>query len=141
MSGQTSQKVMVEINNIVGKGVIEYTEHEKGEFISPIFFRSKSDGTSRLILNLKTLNEFLEYNHFKMETVHTVHIAAIYIDDNIVIGDTYEECLIGTIKTIKLFLKVGFIIHPEKTSLQPSQEITYLGFVFNSKEVLVTLTS
>ena len=76
-----------------------------------------------------------------METVHTVHIAAIYIDDNIVIGDTYEECLIGTMKTIQLFLKVGFIIHPEKTSLQPSQEITYLGFVFNSKEVLVTLTS
>ena len=113
----------------------------KKEFISPIFFRSKSNGTSRLILNLKTLNEFLEYNHFKTETVHTVHIAAIYIDDNIVIGDTYEECLIGTIKTIKLFLKVGFIIHPEKTSLQPSQEITYLGFVFNSKEVLVTLTS
>ena len=64
----------------------------KKEFISPIFFRSKSNGTSRLILNLKTLNEFLEYNHFKTETVHTVHIAAIYIDDNIVIGDTYEEC-------------------------------------------------
>ena len=68
-------------------------------------------------------------------------IVAIYIDDIIVIGDTYEECLIGTIKTIKLFLKLGFIIHPEKSSLQPSQEITYLGFVFNSKEILVTLTS
>ena len=68
-------------------------------------------------------------------------IVAIYIDDIIVIGDTYEECLIGTIKTIKLFLKLGFIIHPEKSSLQPSQEITYLGFVFNAKEKLVTLTS
>ena len=63
---------MTEINKLVGKGVTEYTEHEKGEFILPIFFRSKSDGTSRLILNLKTLNEFLEYNHFKMETVHSV---------------------------------------------------------------------
>ena len=211
MSGQASQKGMVEINKLVGKGVIEYTEHEEGEFISPIFFRSKSDGTSRLILNLKILNEFLEYNHFKMETVNSVvdliqpHcymtsidlkdayysvkiseedtkylkfyvgknfkfvvlpnglcsgprkftkltkppiaclriegvIVAIYIDDIIAIGDTYEKCLIGTIKTIKLFLKLGFIIHPEKSSLQPSQEITYLGFVFNSKEMLVTLT-
>ena len=65
MSGQASQNVMVEINKLVRKGVIEYTEHEKGEFISPIFFRSKSDGTRRLILNLKILNEFLEYNHFK----------------------------------------------------------------------------
>ena len=72
MSGLASQKVVVEINKLVGKGVIEYTEHEEREFISPIFFRSKSDGTSRLILNLKTLNEFLEYNHFKMETMHSV---------------------------------------------------------------------
>ena len=63
---------MVEINKLVGKGVIEYTKHEKGEFISPIFFRSKSDGTRRLILNLKILNEFLEYDHFKMETIHSV---------------------------------------------------------------------
>ena len=54
---------------------------------------------------------------------------AIYIDYVFVIGDNYEQCLVGTIKTIKLFLKLGFIIHPEKSSLQPSQEITYLGFV------------
>ena len=65
MSGQASQNVMVGINKLVGKGAIEYTEHEKGGFISPIIFRSKSDGTRRLILNLKILNKFLEYNHFK----------------------------------------------------------------------------
>ena len=47
-------------------------------------------------------------------------IVAIYIDDIIVVGDIYEECLIGTIKTIKLFLKMAFIIHPEKSSLQTS---------------------
>ena len=51
---------------------MEYTVHEKTEFISPIFLRSKSDGTSILILNLNNLNEFLEYNQFKMETVHSV---------------------------------------------------------------------
>ena len=65
-------------------------------------------------------------------------IVAIYIDDIIVSGDIYEECLLGTIKTIKLFLKLGFIIHPEKSSLQPSQEMTHLGFVFSSIEMLVT---
>ena len=58
MSCQASQNVMVEINKPVGEGVIEYTEHEKGEFISPIFFLSKSDGTKRLILNLKPLMNF-----------------------------------------------------------------------------------
>ena len=41
-------------------------------------------------------------------------IGVIYIDDNIITGETYEECLVSTIKTIKLFLKLGFIIHPEK---------------------------
>ena len=35
-------------------------------------FRSKSDGTRRLILNFKTINEILEYKHFKMVTVHAV---------------------------------------------------------------------
>ena len=72
MNGQASQNVMVEINKLVGEGVIEYTEHEKGEFISQIFFSLKSDGTSRLILNLRTLNEFLKYNHFIMEKGHSV---------------------------------------------------------------------
>ena len=72
MSGQPSQKVIEEINKLVCKGVIEYADHEKGDFVSPIFFRSKSDETSRLLLNLKTFKEFLEYNHFKMETVHKV---------------------------------------------------------------------
>ena len=72
ISGQALQKVMEETNKLIGKGVIEYTENEKREFISPIFFRSKSDGTSRLILNLKTLNELLENNHSKMMAVHSV---------------------------------------------------------------------
>ena len=63
---------MIEINKLIGKGVIEYIEHEKGDFISPMFFGSKPDETRRLILNLKNFNEFLEYNHFKMDTVHSV---------------------------------------------------------------------
>ena len=67
-------------------------------------------------------------------------IVAIYTDDIILIGETYEECLIGTIKTIKLFLKLDFLIPPEKSPLQCLQEITYLGFIFNLKKILVTLT-
>ena len=51
----TSRKKMVEISKLIGKG-------EKEEFISQIVFCSKSDGTSWLILYLKTLNEFLVHN-------------------------------------------------------------------------------
>ena len=47
------------------------TAHEEGEFISPTLLRSESDGTIRVILNYKSLNQTLEYN-FKMETIHSV---------------------------------------------------------------------
>ena len=40
--------------------------HEEGEFISPIFVTPKSDGGYRLILNLKSLNEYIDIEHFKM---------------------------------------------------------------------------
>ena len=43
-------------------------EHEQGEFISPIFLRDKNDGSHRLNLNLKCLNKYIEYKHFKMQT-------------------------------------------------------------------------
>ena len=69
MSGQASQKVIKETNKLIGKAIIEHTDHVKGDFISPIFFCSNSDETSRL---LKTFKELLEYNHFKMGTVHSV---------------------------------------------------------------------
>ena len=41
-------------------------------------------------------------------------ITAIYIDDLIIIGETYEECLTGSIKTIKMFLPFRSLIHPDK---------------------------
>ena len=42
-------------------------------FVSSVFFRSKSDGTSRPIVNLKKPNGFLEdKNTLKTVTVHLV---------------------------------------------------------------------
>lgn len=43
--------------------------HSNGEYISNIFIRPKKDGSFRLILNLKQLNESVEYHHFKMENL------------------------------------------------------------------------
>ena len=42
----------------------------KGEFISPIFLVPKKDGGSRPVINLKTLNSHIVYQHFKMEGLH-----------------------------------------------------------------------
>ena len=50
-----------EIKNLPQKGVIKKSQHEEGEFISPIFFVPKSDDSFRMILNLKRLNENMPY--------------------------------------------------------------------------------
>ena len=58
-----------QIENFLQTGVIETTSHCKGEYISKIFIRPKKDGSYRLILNLKNLNQFVQYHHFKMENL------------------------------------------------------------------------
>ena len=55
-----------------GKGVLELTEHEEGEYINTVFTRPKKDGSHRMILNLKPLNKFIEYKKFKMDTLKVV---------------------------------------------------------------------
>ena len=57
-----------EIEKFIQKGVINKVSHEKGEFISTVFTRPKKDGSHRMILNLKNLNTFVTYYHFKMES-------------------------------------------------------------------------
>ena len=52
--------------------MIQVSLHEPGEFISPIFLRPKSDRSYRMILNLKKFNEFVEYNHLKIDTLDAV---------------------------------------------------------------------
>ena len=45
------------------------------------------------------------------------YIVMIYFDVIFVIEETYEKCLISTTTTTKFFLKLCFIIHPEKNLL------------------------
>ena len=66
----------MEIQRLLLKGVMAHTSvHEEGEFISSIFVRPKKDGSYRMILNLKSLNQYAEYHHFKLGTIWTaVHM-------------------------------------------------------------------
>ena len=61
--------VAVEIDKLCLKGVLKVSSPEPGEFLSPIFLRPKPDGSHRMIFNLKLFNEFVEYHHFKMDTL------------------------------------------------------------------------
>ena len=62
-----------EIVQLLNKGVIVESPHSQGEFVSSIFVRLKKNGVDyRMILNLKELNKFIVYRHFKMDSLKTV---------------------------------------------------------------------
>ena len=68
------------------------------------------------------------------------HISVACIDDSWLMADNFAQCTKNVIDTISLLDKVGFVIHPEKSVLLPTQIITFLGFVLNSILMQVSLT-
>lgn len=64
--------VQAEVQNMLKLGAIVPSEHETDEFISTIFIVPKPGGKFRPVINLKYLNEFVHYDHFKQETFKIV---------------------------------------------------------------------
>ena len=54
------------------------------------------------------------------------HIIVCYIDDILIIGRTYEQCLQSLCESFKLLENLGFVIHPVKSQFIPKQIITFL---------------
>ena len=63
--------IAAEIKKLSEKGVIKEATHSTNEYISTVFTRPKKDGSHRLILNLKKFNQFVTYQHFKMESLQS----------------------------------------------------------------------
>ena len=42
-------------------------------------------------------------------------------------------------QTVNMFLKLGFVIHPTKSVLIPTQELKFLGFLLNSISMSIRL--
>ena len=61
------QQVQVEIDNMLEKGATCHTSYLKGEILSNVFLLGKKGGGNRPVINLKRLNQFIPYQHFKME--------------------------------------------------------------------------
>ena len=66
--------------------------------------------------------------------------SAVYVDDNILFGNKFEECLYNTKMTVALLRNLGFTVHADKSVFTPTQEIFFLGFVLNSEKMTITLT-
>ena len=54
------------------KGAVVPTEFEPGEYISTIFIVPKKNGKYRPVINLRFLNHFVHYDHFKQETFKVI---------------------------------------------------------------------
>ena len=64
------QSIDNELNEFLSKQIIEFSHHESGEIISPIFILPKKEqGKNRVIFNLKQLNESVVFRKFKMDTL------------------------------------------------------------------------
>ena len=61
------QRITVEVQTMLDKGAIEKTAQSPDQFVGHIFLRPKKNGTFRPVFNLKPLNRFIRYEHFKME--------------------------------------------------------------------------
>lgn len=79
---------------------------------------------------LKPVAEYLRSRHM---------ISVYYLDDIFCIGRTYAECFENIKLTLNLLENLGFIINYEKSSLVPKMQCKFLGFIFDSVKMTITL--
>lgn len=210
-NNRESEIITLEIEKLIQMGVVIKAEYEKGQFCSPIFVRPKKNGEYRMILNLKKLNEFIPYQHFKMDTFEKAlnliskdiymgsidlrhayysigiaveqqkffrfcwknelyqftacpnglacmprlftkllkpifaklrsegHVNSGFIDDSLLCGDSYSQCLENISDTESLMEKVGFVVNLEKSVTVPTKRIVFLGNIIDSEKMKVFL--
>ena len=63
-----------------------------------------------------------------------------YIDDSFIIADTKQKCDRAARTLSSIFIRCGFTLNLEKSFLEPSTKIIFLGFWLDSKNMQVSLT-
>lgn len=64
-----------------------------------------------------------------------------YIDDSFYTEDSEESAKETTLHAVKLFTRLGFVIHPKKSVFNPTQSLEFLEFELNSTSMTVCLTA
>jgi hypothetical protein len=93
------------------KGAVLEVQPELDSYVSTLFIVQKKDGGSRPVINLKNLNAYLPYEHFKMEGIHLL-----------------KDLLIRDDWLAKIDLKDAYFTVPINAEHQ-----RYLRFVWNNR--------
>uniref|UniRef100_A0A1Y1M5T5 Reverse transcriptase domain-containing protein n=1 Tax=Photinus pyralis TaxID=7054 RepID=A0A1Y1M5T5_PHOPY len=67
------------------------------------------------------------------------HTCVLFLDDFLLFGNSQKECHNNIMSTIKLLQNLGFIVNYKKSVLCPSTCVRYLGFLYNSTTMTVSL--
>ena len=67
------------------------------------------------------------------------HFCMGHIDDSFLMRYIYASCEENIVQTVNMFLKLGFVIHPTKSVLIPTQELKFLGFLLNNISMSIRL--
>ena len=70
--GEQWHIVNSEVTELISKGAVVPCQSEPGEFISTLFIVPKKNGKFRPVINLRYLNHYVHYDHFKQETFKVV---------------------------------------------------------------------
>ena len=67
------------------------------------------------------------------------HTNSGYIDDSLLVADSFSECEENINDAVSLVTDLGFIIHEKKSVLVPTRKVTFLGKNIDSEKMEVTL--
>jgi len=67
------------------------------------------------------------------------NVNGIYLDDLLLISNSYESCQLSVYDTRICLERLGFVINYSKSELKPTQIIKFLGFIFNSETMTMSL--
>ena len=68
------------------------------------------------------------------------HFSVKYIDDSLLLGETFDICFKNIRVTVAFLWEIGFTIYTEKSVLLPTQQIIFLGFVIDSVKMAIAPT-
>lgn len=67
------------------------------------------------------------------------HQSVVFLDDCLLLADTKHSCTKNVNKTLHLLESLGFVVNKSKCVFEPSQLVTFLGFIFDTVNMIIRL--